>query len=343
MDQRMVCNGVLISDQSVITSSICSVDDPKLYKIYLGIYDLELMDQIPGFKVTKIIFSDTIDITILMLNMRVIFNDFVQPICLYNKEIKFESTGFVAGYQKIELGFGNIPLAMTLSISEYEKCAENSYESNSSFKFCAFPLYTTQCVADFGTGFYTVHENVFYLRGTLSFWMHGPIEAHRFLCDKAHNLIFNNITRHQGWISKILRENSNEEKESIEIKRERINKTNKNYKFESFKEGCLYANETMISPMACTIMKIHINGSLVVYRNRKPYISYWSSDTDGKDAEKACLLPNGNFVIFNHKNKIIWSTDTFGRNFTVKLVDLGRFYVDNDGNSVFISNPIIPC
>lgn len=162
-DDEILCNGNLISDQFVISSSYCAVDAVESYKIFLGIYDLDDLNNFQFFEVSKIIFHSTSDIALFKLKSQPIFNEFIQPICLHGYEFQPQYTGIVAGYQKIESGFGNIPIAINMSLFYNEKCSKLS----SPLKFCALTHFMAQCAGDIGTGFFVIHNGIFYLQGRM--------------------------------------------------------------------------------------------------------------------------------------------------------------------------------
>jgi hypothetical protein len=124
---------------------------------------LEELNNFQHFQVSKIFFHPTSDISLFKLKSSPIFNEYIQPICLINNDIQLQFTGIVAGFQKIESGFGNIPIAMNLSIFNNEKCSKLISPS----KFCASKHFMAQCAGDIGTGFYAIHDGVFYLQGEI--------------------------------------------------------------------------------------------------------------------------------------------------------------------------------
>jgi hypothetical protein len=155
---------------------------------------------------------------------------------------------------------------------------------------------------------------------------------------------------HKNWIDQIIKDNSDENLKFIEIKREKkISEPISSFNFGKIDQNncikkCIYANETIIASWGCNRMTMHQNGSLKIYRNRKPFILYWSSNTDGKGAEKACMLENGNFVILNEKNETIWETGTFDEKNCLRFIDDGRFVIiGRNGNSLYEARDPVFC
>lgn len=329
---EVTCNGVLISDQFVISSFHCLADKIEFYLIYLGIFDLDDLNMFQGLEAEKTFLSNFSDVGLVQLKNRVVLSGLIQPICLYDSEILPESTGIVGGYQKILSGFRNLPLAMNLTITNFENCR------NSNLKFCAHPLYTTQCTGHFGTGFFMLHNGTFYLRGVLSFWSRfrfqqrregGEIQAlpfHKFYCTPDDILVFNNISSHMSWIDEVLKHNSDKDSKTIEVKQPKIEKVKEKLKPCCFRDDCLLPGESWISQFACYRIIFHHDGLLRAYRNQKPYIDHFY-ELGGKGAVKACMLKSGNFAIFNDKNETIWSSATHSNRSLVTevcLVDYGK-------------------
>lgn len=94
------CNGILNSDQFVLSSALCVTSDATEYSIYLGAYNLDDLDQFEGFEISKIHLYDAFDIALLKMKSRVSFNEFIQPICLFHDHVAPLSTGILAGYHK---------------------------------------------------------------------------------------------------------------------------------------------------------------------------------------------------------------------------------------------------
>lgn len=81
------CVGSLISDRFVLTSSYCIKFTGNLKSQYhinveLGVFHINSVDlSMSSFKAVEV--STKFGITLLKLDRRVVFNEFIQPICLY--------------------------------------------------------------------------------------------------------------------------------------------------------------------------------------------------------------------------------------------------------------------
>lgn len=155
------------------------------------------------------------DIAILELEHSINFNNFIQPICLWESpDDPKVSTGIIVGYGMNEnRQLQNIPKLIEIPIKNQEECflKEPLLASLSSKRtFCAgTDDERGVCVGDSGGGMFVKINNIFYLRGIVS----SSLTKHDRSCNSKKYSVFTNVLKFKKWIKNL---DSNEDEEDIE-------------------------------------------------------------------------------------------------------------------------------
>lgn len=101
---------------------------------------------------------------------------------------------------------------------------------------------------------------------------------------------------------------------------------------------CIDSSVELCSEKKRAKLSMRSKGALIVSTNTYPVQQMWSNNVTG--AVKACMLSNGNFVLYNSNNDVIWSTNTTGfPGATLKVDDDFNFNIEQNGAVVYTSNP----
>jgi hypothetical protein len=150
------------------------------------------------------------DITILTLKSEVIFNDFIQPICLMNPESELASIT-----KGISLVFGDAEnarymnglKAITTPIHSNEDCFLANAELaklSSKRTFCGgYANGTGPCFGDSGAPVLVSNDNIYYLRGITSASLIKWIDSNP-QCDKNSYSVYTNVLKFSDWINSII-------------------------------------------------------------------------------------------------------------------------------------------
>ncbi|CAH0718453.1 unnamed protein product, partial [Brenthis ino] len=231
---RYICGGSLISDTFVLTAAHCVTKFgvpvlPDYLGISLGKTNLIGGDEcLQEREVFKIIVHEKFshrkldnDIALLKMTTPVIFNDYIQPVCMWsdrvNKTVPIgEITGSVVGW-----GFDQTDsLSRTLRTAHIplvsdEICIKRKPIFYGSFlngyKFCAGLINgTSVCNGDSGGGFVVFIPNedsgitsspdgVWFIRGIISLALSR--ENYRVcVCDPNEYVIFTDVDKYEDWI-----------------------------------------------------------------------------------------------------------------------------------------------
>jgi len=143
---------------------------------------------------------------VLVLESEVIFNKYIQPICMPNSNSVVIKTGIVVGFGKSEdetKVHENIPKLLETPIHSNEDCFFD-YPSlvtlSSRRTFCGgtgngFGV----CKGDSGSGLIVTDGTVYYLRGIVS----SSIIGGRYGCDVNAYAVFTDVTKYIDWINGI--------------------------------------------------------------------------------------------------------------------------------------------
>ncbi|XP_077291088.1 venom protease-like [Arctopsyche grandis] len=225
VSQSYICGGTLVSHTRVITAGHCVVEngakiDPERLTAYFGRYNLAGGD--PGSQ-QKSIYDIVLhpnynytnlanDISILKLSTMVYFTEYVQPICLWNKDKLdkshiFNKDGVVVGWGFTENDVLSTKLLMASipGIDDWD-CLASNPDFFSRFltrnTYCAgYANGTSPCNGDSGGGMYfpEVHngKKTWHLRGIIS------LSVSRFdvkLCDPYNYTIFTDVARYLDFV-----------------------------------------------------------------------------------------------------------------------------------------------
>ncbi|KAL7013625.1 hypothetical protein ACKWTF_015494 [Chironomus riparius] len=222
-NNEFFCGGTVVSDQKVVTAAHCiqgKHSSTRLYqadlKVLLGVYNLKGSFEV-GLKtavVQKIhIFRDwnpksesyDSDIAVLVLERKIIFDSYIQPICM-GSNIEHLTNGFVVGFGKSEdeiKKHENIPKILETPIHKNEDCFLSNRELvtlSSRRTFCAGSgLGVGVCNGDSGSGLVVLHNGHYYLRGIVS----SSLKNVKYGCDVDNYAVFTDVLKFNDWISEI--------------------------------------------------------------------------------------------------------------------------------------------
>ncbi|XP_077291089.1 venom protease-like [Arctopsyche grandis] len=225
-EQKYICGGSLLTSSRVLTACHCVVENgasivPERLFVFLGKYNLaggDMGSQEKG--VFEIVihpeFSHTTlknDIAILKLSSRAKFTEYVQPICLWNRNEKkkddiFNRSGTVVGW-----GFTTADtlseqiLKATMPVIDDLDCLASNPDFYSNFlsktTYCAgFANGTSACNGDSGGGMYfsgrqPFNSNTWYLRGIVSL---SVSRSDKNVCDPNQYTIFTDAAQYLDFI-----------------------------------------------------------------------------------------------------------------------------------------------
>lgn len=281
------------------------------------------------------------DISIVVLEFPVEFNNFIKPICLWGfDELPTESTGVVVGFGKSEneaKNHENMPKKLQIPIITNEKCFNEDQLStiSSGRTFCAGASDGSGvCFGDSGGGLYIKHENTFFLRGIVS----SSLVTSDNMCNTNRPAIFTDVIKYKDWIfnSQSKANSSNfitNPCASTSVYFEKPRELNK-----LLVNQCLGKDTKLVSANQKYELRMQTDANFVLYKILESSVkSTWSSVTDGKDVERFCLhestwalcsedkpiriswfygtinnfgilQDDGNFVVYTADNVATWAT-----------------------------------
>lgn len=231
------CGGTILNEQSIITAAHCiylgsSEGSPNAFRIHVGQLDLNDVYGIQSLRVLEMIPHEHYsqnksrnDIAIIKVRNRIIYNDYVQPICIPSTTTNFNgSYGFVAGWGVNEKNeFQTVLNAIAMPIVTDMEC-----ESSSSFfetllrgrTFCAgfrngniliisynknmliflnIILGSAVTVGDSGGGLVFNFEDGWYIKGIVSLGKGKSVGA-SLVVDISEYSLFTDVQAYLDWI-----------------------------------------------------------------------------------------------------------------------------------------------
>jgi len=280
------------------------------------------------------------DIAILILEKEVQFNSYIQPICLDGKQSKISKSigGVAVGFGKTETGHvSNIAKKLDVPIMDYHKCSKKKDILQyllSSRTFCGGPGDGRGvCEGDSGSGLFIAHNNRFYLRGITSASTVNSVNE----CDVNTFSVFTDATNFCGWIRSgglvehaiCINPTTTDSKivtSPIQTTSSQSSASTNPIKNILYAGECLKPNEYIESANKYFKLVYQDDGDLVYYRKSSTE-AVWSSHTPGSCPNRACMQEDGNFVVYNCRNKAIFVSQTVGH-------PGSRIILQNDGNCV---------
>ncbi|XP_070504864.1 uncharacterized protein [Chironomus tepperi] len=217
------CGGTIVSDQKVLTAAHCIQEKHKpsrLYqselKVLLGAFNLNERFEV-GLKIAVVqkihmhndwnpnSVSFDSDIAVLVLESKIIFDNYIQPICM-GSNIEHVKNGFVVGFGKSEDEtkiHENIPKVLETPIHSNEDCflVKSELANLSSKKtFCAGTGNGIGvCNGDSGSGLVVQYNGSYYLRGIVS----SSLKGDKYECDVNSYAVCTNVLNFTDWINGI--------------------------------------------------------------------------------------------------------------------------------------------
>lgn len=151
------------------------------------------------------------DIAMISLKSQIIFNEFVQPICLPESDTKvFDILGFVSGYGLSETSNGrheNRPKHVEIPAVTHETCLFSDHRLvrvSSQRMFCAGESGKNPCKGDSGSGFYLNSNQGWMINGIVSSAISEECVENQFV-------LFTSVPRFVGWIKEMMTETNNDD------------------------------------------------------------------------------------------------------------------------------------
>lgn len=149
------------------------------------------------------------DIAILTLDNDVVFNDYIQPICLMDQysELASITDGIVLAHPTADDAIAmNTPKMIKTPIQSQEYCFFVNFELSkfsSARTFCGgYANGTEFCRGNNGATFSISNDDIHYLRGMASLMLFDG-----YKCDEKSFTVYTNILKHSDWIDSIITSN----------------------------------------------------------------------------------------------------------------------------------------
>lgn len=220
---KYACGGTLISSDIVLTAGHCVIEGghyivPDRLIVKLGQHNRLLGGKnTEEFQVYNVIPHEEFDFTtlkndiaILKLSTRVLFNHYIQPVCLWpNNDISLDNVvnrlGIVVGWGLNEnnqltdiLTQGRMPVVDFTTCLESNRDFFGNFLSN--YNYCAgYRNGTSVCNGDSGGGMFFEKDQTYYLRGIVSLAVAKELEN---VCNPKQYVLFTDVAKYLDWIKK---------------------------------------------------------------------------------------------------------------------------------------------
>lgn len=144
------------------------------------------------------------DIAMLELEYEIRFNEYIQPICLWESFYEPSATsGIIVGYGRGDLDspkkHETVPKALSVPFISQSRCFLNNHflaEISSDRTFCAGSADGTGvCLGDSGGGLIIKHSGKYYLRGIISSSLRRDDS-----CDVDAHAVYTDVLKYKNWI-----------------------------------------------------------------------------------------------------------------------------------------------
>uniref|UniRef100_U5ESW9 Putative trypsin-like serine protease n=1 Tax=Corethrella appendiculata TaxID=1370023 RepID=U5ESW9_9DIPT len=231
------CGGTLISEKIILTAAHCvygtsKVLSPSIIQVKLGKYNLKIKESSELTKsISKIIIHEDYesstfrhDIALLELSENILFNDYIQPACLWENNDQTSNSvkgtnGFVIGWGYIDNDtVSDILNQATIPMIDYLDCiVSNPYGYSTMlnrFNYCAgYQNGTSVCNGDSGGGMFYKIGNEWQIRGIVSFSELRDDDS--YICDAKKYAVFTDVAAHIDWIKSKCEINPSRSKDEI--------------------------------------------------------------------------------------------------------------------------------
>lgn len=148
------------------------------------------------------------DIAVIVVEHKVVFTDYVQPICMaaINSNLASIGNGIVIGYGKSEDNskkHEDIPKALNVPIHENSDCFlkfNDLLKLSSNRTFCGGDNKGSGvCLGDSGSGLFVLQNGAYFLRGIVS----SSLKTQSLVCDIDKYSIYTDVLKFLKWINDI--------------------------------------------------------------------------------------------------------------------------------------------
>ncbi|KAJ0173207.1 hypothetical protein K1T71_011383 [Dendrolimus kikuchii] len=238
LERKFICGASLVSDQHVVTAAHCQqIRDQKIevkeFLVTAGAFDLDNLadNEAQSYYVKHAIphddydpFTYKNDIMVMTLKRKVVYTDYIIPICLWSEEYADLSNivgrnGVIAGWGRNEDGSAGSgkPRRAKIPIVSTEECRSSHIDFvklTSDRTICAGDRNKTiPCDGDSGGGLYLRYKGIkgendkdqpMRLRGVFSVSLENKDDDSLYDCNIQEYVVFTDVAKFTPWIRNIM-------------------------------------------------------------------------------------------------------------------------------------------